>query len=466
MIAHQRWILSVGFVCAATCATAHADRIVLRGGGELQGVVLPPDPARPEIVRIQTRTGLKPLEFRKAQVLRIDPEEDDLSEYLKQRDKVEQTADAQFELGEWCDQAGLTGPAQGHYQRAIELDAEHEPAHKKLGHVYHNGRWMTYDDRRKAQGLLQHKGRWVSPDEKEALEAKTAYSAEQESWSRQLKLLRKKLYSSDPQQVQQAELQLAGIREPAAVAPLLKVFGSDAEPVRIRLARTIAAIPGDDTTEALVRMILAEPTLTVREVILNELSTIKDPEIIPRLIRALGGKNPVVVGRAAWALAQLGATQAVPKLIPVLIKTETKWMLEPVGGDPAITAGFVGIEGTNRMPGNAGALAAGGNTATTGAGFANGSSLGVLTGPVVGDGVVAYGATSMPFGNYSGLNLGGNPNRPAARFVTNVYRNEEVLYALQKLTGVDFGYDVAAWKQYVATGFRAENAPQRRVLQP
>ncbi len=454
----------LSFVLAAT--GARADRIILRGGGEVRGAVLPADPERADVVRVQTRTVLKPLEIRKSQVLRIETEEDELSEYLKQRDAVEQTAQAQFELGKWCDEAGLTGPAQGHYRRAVELDAGYEPAHKKLGHVYHNGRWMTYDERRQAQGLVFHKGRWVSPDEKEAMEAKSAFSAEQEAWLRRLKLLRKKLYSENATQSQEAGLQLAAIREPAAVAPLLKVFGADAEPTRIRLSQIIAAIPGEDSREALIRMLLNEPTQDVREVILHELATLKDPETIPALIRALPAKDPAVVGRAAWALGQLGATIAVPKLIPVLVKVENKWMLEPAASAPGISAGFVGIDGMRNTPSNAGAGAVGGNGVNTAAGFSNGSSLGVLTGPVVGDGVVAYGATSVPFGNYAGLNLGGNPNRPAARFVTNVYQNEEVLYALQKLTGMDFGYDVSGWKRWVATSFGNAAAPERRVLQP
>lgn len=458
-------------VTALGLSGARADRIVLRGGGEIKGVVLPADPEHPDLVSVLTRTASRPLELTKKQILRVESQDDELRTYLIKRDAAAQTGEAQFELAEWCDQAGLTGPALVHYRAAVTLSPELEAAHKKLGHVYHNGRWMTIDERRQAQGLTLHKGKWVTPDEKEAMDAKSAFSTEQDAWFRQLKVLRKKLYSNDARQAQEAESQLSAIREPAAVAPMLKVFGGDDVPVRVRIAQIVAAIPGDDSREALLRLLLNEPDIDVRERVLHELSTLKDAETIPRLIHALSTKNPAVVGRAAWALAQLDAKTAVPKLIPVLIKSESKWVVDPSatsGG--GIGATFGSVEGMRSVPGGVGGGAvSGGATGGVNAGFAGGASIPVITGPVVGPGAVAYGATSVPYGNFAGLNVGANPNRPNAQLVRNHYPNEEVLEALRSLTGVDFGYNTAAWRRWVATSFRPEAdqaAPERRVPQP
>jgi len=46
------------------------------------------------------------------------------------------------------------------------------------------------------------------------------------------------------------------------------------------------------------------------------------------------------------------------------------------------------------------------------------------------------------------------------------YQNSEVLSALVKLTGHDFGYDRAAWRSWLNTAFRPDSEPVRRVPQP
>jgi hypothetical protein len=85
-------------------------------------------------------------------------------------------------------------------------------------------------------------------------------------------------------------------------------------------------------------------------------------------------------------------------------------------------------------------------------------------------GVIAFGAGAPPFALGSGFDVsigsGGRSQGYQPRFVTYTYRNIEVLNALQKLTGQNFGFDVAAWKHWVNTSFRAESAPSRRVVQP
>ena len=68
---------------------------------------------------------------------------------------------------------------------------------------------------------------------------------------------------------------------------------------------------------------------------------------------------------------------------------------------------------------------------------------------------------------YGSMSLSTNPNRPTMRVQTDVYRNEAVLLALRKLTGVDFGYEVNAWNRWVAQSYRpSSSTPGRRVPQP
>jgi hypothetical protein len=456
-------------VLVLQAALAHGDRLVIRGGGEIEGVILPPEGDRPEIVRVLTATTSRPFEFKKDQVISVERKEDALREYLGRADSLESTPQSEYDLGIWCEQHGLSGPAKNHFRASIELDPEFEPGHKKLGHVLHNGKWMSYDEQRAAQGLIKHKGRWVSPQEKLALEEKAAFNADQEAWFRRLKVIRQKLFSSNPVVREQAESQLVSIREPSAIAPLIKVFGADDEATRVRLAQLIATVAGPEARDALIRLLVTEPVLSVRQATLHELETLHDPDTPAQLIKRLASKDPVIVGRAAWALGSLGAVNAVPKLIPLLVKIEVKWVYEPsIPSQPNMSVGLV-EGGPGIAPGGAGGFAVPGASGAVSPGYVGGGpSIPVVTGPVVGEGVVAYGATSIPFGTVTGLNLGGgvNPHRPVMRKVTNVYRNEEVLLALEKLTGVNFGYDIPTWKRWQRESFRPSTTAERRVPQP
>ena len=86
-----------------------------------------------------------------------------------------------------------------------------------------------------------------------------------------------------------------------------------------------------------------------------------------------------------------------------------------------------------------------------------------MTPPVVAPGVVAFGTLSTPAYGMPGLGLttgaADSTPRPEPRLVTFTYRNTEVLAALQKLTGQDFDYDVAAWRRWVSREYNPTPRP-------
>lgn len=439
---------------------ARADRIRLRGGGEIAGLVVP-DAARPEKVLVQTATAAKPIVFAKDQVVSVIDAPGPLDDYLAARGKIEPTAQAQYDFGLWCEESKLPGPAQIHYQKAIEIDPRFGPAHKKLGHVLLGSRWLTYDEQRQAQGLVKFKGKWISQVEKAKLDAQAALSAEQASWASRLKLLRRRLYDEDSNVRQQAEAQISAIREPAAVPGLIRAFSGDDDAVRIRLAQLLAAIPGPEATGGLIMLIVNEADADVRLPMLDELNRRHDPDTTRRLIAVLREKNPEVVGRAAWALASTKTTSAVPRLVDALIQSEKRTVLIPVsspsGGGISGSFGFSqNLSGGPQYPVN------------SAPGFSTIASQPVLTGVAVGPGVAAYGASSVPYG--TGLNptpnLGSDPYRTLPSKITVYYQNLEVLKALVGLTGVNHGFDQVAWRRWMGTSFRAEAAPARRAPEP
>ncbi len=431
---------------------SRADQISLRGGGQIRGKVLP-DPAHPDRVSILRETGKVPLSFQKQQILSVVTEPSALDEYLEKRKKATENATEQYDLGVWCEEHKLADLATIHFEAALKKDPAFGPAHQKLGHVQYGERWLTNDEVREAQGLVRYKGKWMTQEERDHRESLAATSTEQAAWVRRIRLLRQAIVTGASDRSREAENQLMQIREPIAVKPLVRVLGEDIETMRTLLDHVLGVIPGPEAAEALVHRILSEINSDLRHVTLTELERRTEKNVVPLLAKALQSTNPETVNRAAWALANLDAVSAVPRLISALITTQYQVVFAPSGGGTGNNYGSPSPGGPYGAPI-----------------YTNGSSLGILTPPVVGPGVVAYGATQVPW-MYSAtsavLNTNNSGSRgPIPRILSYSYQNVEVLAALVKLTGQDFGYDIPTWRQWLRTSFQPDPAPVRRVRQP
>lgn len=431
-------------------ARARADLIELRGGGQVQGKVIP-DPKYKDRVQVLLMRGHHPLSFRKDQIARVVPQAGPLDEYVNRLRTAADTADAQFALGEWCARNKLPDLARQHYERTVALDADHEGAHKKLGHVQAQGTWLTRDELSAAQGLVKYKGRWVTEEQKTKHEAADRLSAAQGSWLRRIRMLRTAIVNGPADRRREAESQLMAIRDPDAVAPLVRVFGQDDAPRRILLALVLSSIGGNEATAALVQRVLDEPDAEVRSITFDHLKQRDDAGVANRFIRALGREDVKVVNRAAWALGNLNAVDSVPQLVAVLVTYEDRIVVPQIFGGPPAPVEPTGPGVVPRAFTN------------------NGYGLVYSTPPAVSNGAVAMGLGGVPVvspgvlgGNYVGM----PKPQEDAHVETYTYRNVEVLSALQKLTGQDFGYNVDSWKNWVTRSYNPHPRPSRRVPQP
>lgn len=460
----------------ATGADVCADRIVLRGGGQLRGKVLA-DPVHKDRVIVMTERGKTPLTFAKAQIQEVTAEPSVLDGYLAKREVAPDTAEGQYELGLWCEEQKLRDLAELHYEAAIRQDKGFEPAHLKLGHVKQGVRWLVGDEIREAQGLVRLKGKWVTQEEKDLREKEGVKATEQGAWMRKIRVLREALLYGQEDRRREAETQLMEIKDPLAVGPLMRTLGEDIDTMRSTLAHVLAMIPGPEAEAALVERLLMEVEPGVRHTTMDEIRRRRSAESIKHLKRGLRSKTPEVVNRAAWGIAMLDDKTAVPSLVNALVMTRRETVMAPSAGGfgeaASINATFGAVPPTSGM-------------AATPIAF-NGYSVGYLTPPAVGPGVVAYGAFSAPYypvpnpmadvpGGAYGSSLANTPiaagggingsRGPMPQLVYVSIQNAEVLSALIKLTGQDFGYNVDAWRRWVRTAFQAEKAPARRVPQP
>ena len=114
---------------------ARADRIVLRGGGQIRGKVMPdPKHARPGLVL--TERGKTPLTFQKAQIVEVIAEPSPLDDYVARAGRdARRPPRPSTSWASGASEHKLPDLADLHYEAAVKLDKTFAPAHQKLGHV-------------------------------------------------------------------------------------------------------------------------------------------------------------------------------------------------------------------------------------------------------------------------------------------------------------------------------------------
>ena len=250
--------------------------------------------------------------FRRRRSSRSIPKASPLDDYFEKAKKAPQTVQSQYDLGSWCEQNKLSDLAKLHYETALAIDKSFEPAHKKLGHIFHDGYWLSRDDLSAVQGLVKYKGTVDLHRRKGQEQAEEEASASQASWIRRIKILR----AGDRQRARRSpaggESQLMAIREADAVGPLLRVLGNDEPPQRILLAQVLAGIPGKEATVGAGEADPGRTRCEVRPVIFEKLKDRDDPARGFPVGPSASSADIQVINRAAWTLGNLEPSRSCP----------------------------------------------------------------------------------------------------------------------------------------------------------
>jgi hypothetical protein len=168
--------LAAALVVGSLALLAGADILHMKDGRQVEGVVVEETDT---VVRLRTRLGV--LDFRRADIERIERKKSAIEEFEERWARAE-SGDDFHALGLWAEERRMRKEVKKCMRRAVEVDPDHEGAHTWLGHVRHEGEWMTPEERdrrlrdaerarRGAEGLVEYRGRWVTPEEKANLEA-------------------------------------------------------------------------------------------------------------------------------------------------------------------------------------------------------------------------------------------------------------------------------------------------------
>lgn len=424
----------------ALCPSAFADLVKLKNGGELRGTLLDGVKSVKSIqgpVRVETLTG--GIVTVSPDSVEIVAKRNPLIEVYERKSRfLEDTVDEHWELQEWCRQNSLRQERELELAHILRLEPQHEPSHRLLGHIQHEGKWMSRDDAMASKGYVKYKGKYLFPQEVELLEMSQTQRAAELVWFKKFHQWKDWLHSGNSERQIAAKRELDLLKDPNAVNPLIKQFRNDQlDDVRLLFVRTLSRMGGPVAVQALVLQSLFDTSPVVRVAALEGIGKEGRKHAIPIYVKALKDELNAVVLRAAVALGHLAGREVVPDLIEALVTSHVYRVqvreaaqLAP-GAIPVGSTTPVIVEEPVDIP-----------LFVPGVPFAMSLS--------------RPGTPYIPGspGNATQPQVYQQPT-PVTRVrtvqVTQDHENIEVLTALKKITGQDFSYDKRTWRLWWTT---------------
>jgi hypothetical protein len=146
-------------------ATAYADDVHLKGGGQVTGQIVERTEAA---VKVDVGAGVVTVPM--ASVLRIDAGQSPLQEYRAREAQIAPGDAAGWRsLGLWAAGKSLATQSREAFVKVIALDPNDAVANHALGRVQLEGRWVSQEEAYRAQGYVEFEREWMMPAERDAI---------------------------------------------------------------------------------------------------------------------------------------------------------------------------------------------------------------------------------------------------------------------------------------------------------
>jgi len=393
----------------ATVLLAPAARgavFVLATGGQIEGQLLNPDEQPRQSYVVRTETG-GTVTLTSAQVDRVLTVSDDLAWYRQTLPTVPPSVDGHTAMAEECRRRNLNQQREFHLQEILKLDPEHAEARYGLGYSKVDGNWVRTDQWMLGRGYIRYRGAWRIAQDVALEQAAEKHDKQVKDWRQKVKTWRTAIAKQRGKE-QEAIEALRAIRDPAAAPALAEIVDDTRESRELRLVciEVLGKLRSAAGLAAFVKRAVEDPDPHIREACLDQLARFGTPQAVRACEKMLASKDNKRINRAALCLGALRDPSATVSLINALV-TEHKFVLQSAGGSPGqMNLGFGGGAG------------GGGNS----------------------------------------FSAGGRP-----QVIEKKLQNEGVLSALVTLhPGVNFGYDVEAWKRWHASKDRPNILDLRR----
>ncbi len=390
-------------VVAATCGAAWAEIVELRNGGQLHGEIANAEDKSAHSYVITTDGGGR-IEIPRSEVARIVAQSPQQAEYARRARNAENTVAAHWKLAQWCRDEKLLPEYRAQLAKVLELDPNYEPARLALGHHKLADGWKSRHELMAGRGLIYYDGKYYTQHHIDLLEkAKQARQVDAD-WNNKLKRWRRWLGGSRADRAEEATRQIRAIRDPVAAPAIVNLLAEEKNPEIKRLLMEVAAgLDHPLVLDALVHISLTDPNDELRYTALDYLIATGQPGLARPYVMALRSSNNVIVNRAAESLGTIGDHDAIGPLIAAVV-TKHKSVVSSGSQDQ-------------------------------------------------------YNVTFTPSGGTS-MNFGSKP----PQVVTRQIENPAVLAALSKLAGANFGFNQAAWRNWLAAEAKAHPVDLRRDL--
>lgn len=394
---------------------ASADLIRLKNGGDLRGTIDRRSGPTSDEVTIESLSGAVIVVGRE-HVQFVTRRPMIVEEYETLARKTAETVEGHWDMAEWCRENALKSQRDTHLARVVELDPEHEAAHKALGHILHDGEWTTRDEMMASQGYVKHRGKYITPQELELIEKSKAELESERDWFIKIRLWHGWVNGRNDDRRQQGLALLSEVGDPSAIPALTKLLrGETSKALRILIIGVLRDLPGDGSTPALVGQSLTDDDVEIRWMCLNGLQPEDYATARAIYLKELKSKSNATICRAAASLERVGDEACVPALIQALSTTHTYKVYVP---DRQQSISFD----------SSGQFALGGSTGISG--LTPEIQAGIATGQI----------------NPNALNqISGQPTKMKLVTFKHHHDNKEVLGALQRITGQAFGFDKRSW---------------------
>ena len=421
-----RIVLSVLILLGSMSAlplAARADIVHLKRGGQVRGEIDAASKAddAPQVL-IRTLSGTE-LIIAREEIESVEYRSLIIEEYETRARAIPDTVDAHWELAEWARDQRLQPQREDQLELLLDLEPEHADARRILGHVKHNGQWMTRDEWMTSRGYVRHEGKWITLQERDLLLKTDAEREAERAWFPKIRQWSTWVTGRNSQRASDGLAELRAINDPDAVPALLNFMGDEEDDdVRMLCVELLGQLNGDKPVEPLVDMALRDGDEDVRLAARRGVKAEQYELALHHYVPELKNDSNTIVQRAAAAIADIGNPQVVPYLIEALVTTH-KWKIEV----PANNTTSFGVSPNGQI-----------------------SMSGVQSGMLPAEVELLARSGQLPYGAVV------NPPRFAPRQTRMVtikgdVKNAAVRTALKKITGQDFGYDERQWQVWYQT---------------